>query len=60
MSTTVRKFKDCEACGNFLIQQHKKYCSGCWEGIKAKEKSDKSLLKRLDALEKRVAKLTGK
>lgn len=52
------KFVDCEACGNVLVPVRKRYCSECYDAIKAKEtRSNDNLERRLAVLEKRVKKL---
>lgn len=55
-----REYKDCEGCGNLLVKGPKKLCSGCYEGVKAKETSDEKFLKRIAVLEKRIKALESK
>ena len=52
------KYHDCEACGNVLVPGNVRYCSECYQAIKAKEESSNvGLQKRLDRLERRIKEL---
>ncbi|MCX9024636.1 MAG: hypothetical protein OIN85_00905 [Candidatus Methanoperedens sp.] len=60
MSIDKLKFKECPACGNVFIPVHRRYCSDCMAGIKAKQRYEDKLERRVTKLEKQIATLKAK